>query len=136
MKHSAILSNKRRAAPCSYYVVDVYCPACRHTITVGFNGWRSLMCRCGVELERTPYRKPTTAPTACARGDYQRELLTGAARWSGGDLRGKQKRYSARYYQSRKTLTHRLRMAGHVVTVETIDRVVVLHVDGVPCSRA
>ena len=136
MKHSAILSNKRRAHWAEHYVVDVYCPACRHAITVGFAGWSRLVCRCGVVLERTPYRKPTTAPAACARGEYQRELLTGCARWSGGDLRGYAKKYSARYHQSRKTLTHRLRMAGHVVTTETIDRVVVLHVDGVPCSRS
>jgi hypothetical protein len=30
-------------------------------------------------------------------GDYQRSLLTGGARWSGADLKGKAKRWGSRY---------------------------------------
>ena len=34
-------------------------------------------------------------------GDYQRSLLTGSARWSGADLKGKASKWGARYRQSR-----------------------------------
>lgn len=36
------------------------------------------------------------------RGDYQRTLATGFARWSGADLAGKAAKYSAHYAQSRE----------------------------------
>lgn len=43
-----------------------------------------------------------------ARGSYQRDVVTGAARWSGADLRGKASRYSGRYAESRRNLLGRL----------------------------
>lgn len=54
---------------------------------------------------------------ALAHGDYQRDLLTGRARWSGSDLTGNARKYSARYAQSRRALYARLQGAGFNVTV-------------------
>ena len=51
----------------------------------------------------------------CARGDYQRSLILGRARWSGADLRGKASQYGAQYKRSRTTLRSRLRAAGLLV---------------------
>ena len=36
-------------------------------------------------------------PLAYARGDYQRDLLEGRARWSGSDLQGRAGMYRGRY---------------------------------------
>lgn len=47
-----------------------------------------------------------------ARGVYQRSLVSGTARWSGADLRGRAGRYSARYRDSRGSLVAALRAAG------------------------
>ena len=46
---------------------------------------------------------------AAAVGDYQRDLLTGRARWSGADLKGKARQYGARYRVSRANLVDRIR---------------------------
>lgn len=43
-----------------------------------------------------------------ARGDYQRALIAGDEALSGSTLRGKAKRYSARYQQSARSLLKRL----------------------------
>jgi hypothetical protein len=55
-----------------------------------------------------------TAAAALARGDYQRRLLDGSARWSGGDLRGAARRWSGRYYSARQALRARIESAGFV----------------------
>lgn len=47
-----------------------------------------------------------------ARGTYQRSLVSGTARWSGADLRGRAGLYSARYRDSRGSLVAALRAAG------------------------
>ena len=52
----AILSNKRKHTR-GHYVVDITCPDCDGSFTVGFAGWTGLVCQhCLVELERAPYR--------------------------------------------------------------------------------
>jgi hypothetical protein len=43
-----------------------------------------------------------------AKGCYQRALLRGSARWSGGDLRGKANKWSMSYKDSRSSLLNRL----------------------------
>ena len=80
-----------------------------------------------------------TNPTACARGSYQRSLLTGAARWSGSDLKGKAHHWSSGYARSRASLLVRLKAAGHAVEVRDYKNdnkrmMRVLFVDGVPMS--
>lgn len=52
---------------------------------------------------------------ACARGSYQRGLLSGSQRWSGADLKGNAARYSGRYHRSRRALLQRLASRGYVV---------------------
>jgi hypothetical protein len=47
-----------------------------------------------------------------ARGDYQRLLLQGQARWSGADLTGKAAKYGGSYASSRARLKERLRELG------------------------
>lgn len=49
---------------------------------------------------------------ACARGEYQRGLIRGFYRISGGDLKGKAKQYGARYAQSAANLCRRMRDRG------------------------
>ena len=52
----AILSNKRKH-PKGHYIVDITCPDCDGSFTVGFAGWTGLVCQhCLAELERSPYR--------------------------------------------------------------------------------
>ena len=46
-----------------------------------------------------------------ALGCYQRDILTGAARLSGADLRGRAKRYASRYSRSRCAILNRLTAA-------------------------
>lgn len=77
--------------------------------------------------------------TQHARGDYQRALLTGAARWSGSDLRGAAAEYAGRYRTSRQNLLDRLVLAGlraeirdHLNDNRRVMRV--LYIDGVPVS--
>lgn len=45
---------------------------------------------------------------SCARGEYQRSLVLGTARWSGADLRGEAKKWGAGYARSRNGLLDRL----------------------------
>lgn len=51
----------------------------------------------------------TTAMLAAARGTYQRDLLAGRETWSGSSLRGKARRYGAKYAQSRWSLVERIK---------------------------
>ena len=51
-------------------------------------------------------------PMRLARGDYQRALLSGRARWSGSDLQGSAAQYAGRYRRSRDNLLARLLAAG------------------------
>ena len=53
--------------------------------------------------------------THLARGCYQRDLLTGRARWSGADLKGKARRFAGRYAASRRGLLNRMTDAGYSV---------------------
>ena len=82
----------------------------------------------------------TTDLTRYARGSYQTDLLTGRARWSGSDLRGRAKKWSGRYARSRRALLARLRAAGidartALVRSEWTARTMrVLLIDGVPVS--
>lgn len=48
------------------------------------------------------------AALAVARGHYQRDLVLGAQRLSGADLKGKASRYSSHYASSRRALLARL----------------------------
>lgn len=50
-----------------------------------------------------------------AKGDYQERLLDGRARWSGSDLTGTARKYSARYASTRKALLARVAQAGYTV---------------------
>ena len=59
---------------------------------------------------------------ACARGSYQRGLLSGSQRWSGADLRGNAARYGARYHRSRQALLRRLASRGYAVAPVYIGR--------------
>lgn len=78
----------------------------------------------------------TTDPLTCARGSYQRSLLTGGSRWSGSDLKGRARHWSGRYAESRKALLRRLERAGHRCEVMVNgNRVRVLFVNGRPMSR-
>lgn len=55
---------------------------------------------------------------ALARGCYQRNVILGREAISGSTLRGKARRYSTRYYLSRRNLFARLVKAGLVVDEE------------------
>lgn len=59
---------------------------------------------------------------ALARGSYQRALLRGSATWSGAELQGKAKRYSAQYHESRGNLLSRLNLDPRAqdITVTTM----------------
>lgn len=52
----------------------------------------------------------------CARGDYQRDLVEGNARWSGADLSGKAATFGLHYQTSRRNLVRKLRAAGRQAT--------------------
>lgn len=52
-----------------------------------------------------------------ARGCYQRSLLEGNSRPSGGDLQGKARKYAARYAESRENLLNRLEENGLEVKI-------------------
>lgn len=51
-----------------------------------------------------------------ARGSYQRAILTGWARLSGADLRGKARKWSGGYARSRDAIVARVRAAGIPIT--------------------
>jgi hypothetical protein len=52
------------------------------------------------------------AARALCRGDYQRAIVDGEARWSGADLVGEARRWAARYAESRRNLLARIQRAG------------------------
>lgn len=87
-----------------------------------------------------PKHGPTSdAARACVRGDYQADIMSGRARWSGSDLRGKAAEFGAKYRASREALLSRLRRAGCKAEVRDYlnanRRVMrVLFVDGVATS--
>lgn len=71
----------------------------------------------------------------CAKGDYQRSLVEGRARWSGADLQGAAKRYSGRYSISRDRLVAALRASGLRLTWLTAAHGrIVLVVSSEPCE--
>jgi hypothetical protein len=53
------------------------------------------------------------------KGCYQRALLRGEARLSGGDLRGKARKFGGAYARSRDNLLARLKEAGIKIGEET-----------------
>lgn len=53
------------------------------------------------------------AAAATLRGQYARDCLTGRQRWSGGDLKGKARKYS--YYVQRRKARAALFAAGGVI---------------------
>lgn len=57
-----------------------------------------------------------------AKGDYQRNILTGAARLSGSDIKGTAKGYASKYAASRKALLARLTAAGIPFRIVTGER--------------
>ena len=78
-------------------------------------------------------------PLDYARGDYQRDLLEGRARWSGSDLTGRASSYRGRYQRSRDALRDRLEAAGFEMSIkwERGERgryLYVWYVDGRPVS--
>lgn len=48
---------------------------------------------------------------SCARGSYQTDLLSGAARWSGRDLKGKARKFKLSYINSQHNLLNRITSA-------------------------
>jgi hypothetical protein len=56
----------------------------------------------------------------CCRGDYQRNLVMGYEALSGATLKGKAKRYGARYAASRRALLDRMAEAGIAFYEETV----------------
>lgn len=68
-------------------------------------------------------------PQRYAKGTYQQGLLSGRYRWSGGDLRGKARRYSSSYCRSRVGLLQRLQAAAPN-GVEITTRLVLCPVSG------
>tara|TARA_R110000868_G_C10574268_1_gene738025 strand:+ start:318 stop:650 length:333 start_codon:yes stop_codon:yes gene_type:complete len=52
------------------------------------------------------------AATASLRGQYARDCVSGRQRWSGGDLRGKARKYSYNYYIQRRKARAALFAAG------------------------
>lgn len=57
-----------------------------------------------------------------AKGGYQRNILTGAARLSGSDIKGTAKGYASKYAASRKALLARLTAAGIPFRIVTGER--------------
>ena len=52
------------------------------------------------------------AAAASLRGQYARDVVTGAQRWSGSDLRGKARKYGHSYYVQRRKARAALFAAG------------------------
>lgn len=61
---------------------------------------------------------PTEIALSLARGCYQRAIVTGRARLSGADLRGRARKWSASYARSRAALLRRLRADARLVVRE------------------
>ena len=55
------------------------------------------------------------AAAASLRGQYARDVVTGRQRWSGGDLKGKARKYSYSYYVQRRKARAALFAAGGVI---------------------
>jgi hypothetical protein len=55
------------------------------------------------------------AAAASLRGQYARDVVTGRQRWSGGDLRGKARKYGRSYYVQRRKARAALFAAGGVI---------------------
>ena len=55
------------------------------------------------------------AATASLRGQYARDVVTGQQRWSGGDLRGKARKYGYSYSVQRRKARAALFAAGGVI---------------------
>lgn len=67
--------------------------------------------------------KARAAAFACARGDYQVELLGGGRSWSGSELTGRAASYGTKYRDSRNSLLLRLGAAPELsVTRATGER--------------
>ena len=62
------------------------------------------------------------AALKCALGDYQKSILEGYEAWSGSTLHGNAKKYSGQYHAGLANLMKRMRRAGVVFSIETIDR--------------
>ena len=57
-----------------------------------------------------------------AKTEYQRDVLTGAQRLSGSDLKGTARKYAGRYHSTRLALLARIAAAGIPFRVLTGDR--------------
>ena len=55
------------------------------------------------------------AATASLRGQYARDVVTGRQRWSGGDVRGKARKYGYSYSVQRRKARAALFAAGGVI---------------------
>tara|TARA_R110000868_G_scaffold72000_1_gene210178 strand:+ start:1732 stop:2064 length:333 start_codon:yes stop_codon:yes gene_type:complete len=55
------------------------------------------------------------AAAATLRGQYARDVVSGRQRWSGGDLKGKARKYSYSYYVQRRKARAALFAAGGVI---------------------
>ena len=55
------------------------------------------------------------AAAASLRGQYARDVVSGRQRWSGGDLRGKARKYGRSYYIQRRKARAALFAAGGVI---------------------
>ena len=55
------------------------------------------------------------AAAASLRGQYARDVVTGAQRWSGSDLRGKARKFGHSYYVQRRKARAALIAAGGVI---------------------
>ena len=59
------------------------------------------------------------AAAATLRGQYARDVVTGAQRWSGSDLRGKAKKYGHTYaWQRAKARAALLRAGGVIIAID------------------
>ena len=63
-------------------------------------------------MKKTSKLDPIEIALKCAKGYYQRGIITGEYRLSGSDLRGKARKYSGAYARSRANLLERVRAAG------------------------
>ena len=55
------------------------------------------------------------AAAASLRGQYARDVVSGRQRWSGGDLRGKARKYGYTYYVQRRKARAALFAAGGAI---------------------
>jgi hypothetical protein len=72
-----------------------------------------------------------TLALALCRGDYQKQIVTGAARLSGSDLKGEARRFSGRYAASRRAILARLDAYCTVGEVRGERGLRILTIDGV-----